>query len=123
MPMMTDARKELIEARNAADNSVYTAEKVLRDLGDKVPGDLKSKVEDQVAKVRQVMDSEDVETIRKETEALNQIVSADRCGCLPAEPRPPARAARGERPIPRRAARSRRWRAIVDGMNRSLRSP
>jgi molecular chaperone DnaK len=68
-------KKELIEARNAADNSVYTAEKVLRDLGEKVPGDLKSNVDDQVAKVRQVMDSEDVETIRKETEALNQIVS------------------------------------------------
>ena len=47
-------RKELIEARNYADNAVYTAEKVLRDLGDKVPGDLKSQVEDQVAKVRQV---------------------------------------------------------------------
>jgi molecular chaperone DnaK len=68
-------KKELIEARNTADNSVYTAEKVLRDLGEKVPGDLKSNVDDQVAKVRQVMDSEDVETIRKETEALNQIVS------------------------------------------------
>ena len=68
-------KKELIESRNTADNSVYTAEKVLRDLGEKVPGDLKSNVDDQVAKVRQVMDSEDVETIRKETEALNQIVS------------------------------------------------
>jgi molecular chaperone DnaK len=68
-------RKEQIEAHNTADNSVYTAEKVLRDLGDKVPGDLKSKVEDQVAKVRQVMNSDDTDTIRKETEALNQIIS------------------------------------------------
>jgi molecular chaperone DnaK len=68
-------RKEQIEAHNTADNSVYTAEKVLRDLGDKVPGDLKSKVDDQVAKVRQVMNSDDTDTIRKETEALNQIVS------------------------------------------------
>ncbi len=47
-------RKELIEARNQADNTVYTAEKALRDLGDKVPGELKSQVEDEVAKVRQV---------------------------------------------------------------------
>ncbi len=68
-------KKELIETRNAADNSVYTAEKVLRDLGEKVPGDLKGKVEEQVAKVRQVMNSDDAATIRKETEALNQIVS------------------------------------------------
>ena len=41
-------RKELIEARNNADNAVYSAEKVLRDLGDKVPGELKSEVEDHV---------------------------------------------------------------------------
>jgi len=67
-------RKELIESRNLADNAVYTAEKALRDLGDKVPADLKSRVEDQVAKVRQVMAGEDVQTIRRELEALNQVV-------------------------------------------------
>ncbi len=67
-------RKELIEARNQADNAVYTAEKVLRDLGDKVPADLRSRVEDQVAKVRQVMGGDNTDAIRKETEALGQIV-------------------------------------------------
>jgi molecular chaperone DnaK len=67
-------RKELIEARNNADNAVYTAEKVLRDLGEKVPGDLKSKVEAEVAKVRQVMTTDDVEAIRKATDELSQVV-------------------------------------------------
>ena len=67
-------RKELIENRNAADNSVYGAEKALRELGDKVPADIKSKVEDQVAKVREVMNSDDADKIRSETEALNQVV-------------------------------------------------
>jgi molecular chaperone DnaK len=47
---------------------------VLRDLGDKVPGDLKSQVEDQVAKVRQVLNNDDAESIRRETEALSQVV-------------------------------------------------
>jgi molecular chaperone DnaK len=68
-------QKERIEAHNAADNAVYTAEKVLRDLGDKVPADMKSRVDDQVHKVRQVMEGEDVEATRRETEALNQIIS------------------------------------------------
>lgn len=68
-------KKELIESRNTADNSVYTAEKVLRDLGEKVPAELKSKVEAQVSKVREVMNSENAESIRRETEALNQLVS------------------------------------------------
>jgi len=67
-------RKELIEARNQADNAAYTAEKVLRDLGEKVPADLKSRVETQVAKVRQVMNSDNTQEIRRETEALMQIV-------------------------------------------------
>ncbi len=67
-------RKDLIEARNTADNSVYTAEKSLRDLGDKVPGDLKSKVEDQVGNLRKVMDSEDAEAIRRATDELMSVV-------------------------------------------------
>jgi molecular chaperone DnaK len=67
-------RKELIEARNNADNLAYSAEKVLKDLGEKVPGDLKSKVEDGVAKVREVLDSNDIEAIRKASDDLNEIV-------------------------------------------------
>jgi molecular chaperone DnaK len=67
-------RKELIEARNAADNSAYTGEKALRDLGDKVPTDVKTKVEEQTSKLRQAMNGDDVATIRKETDALNQII-------------------------------------------------
>src|SRR5512141_20315 len=57
------ARKELVEARNNADNSVYTAEKALRDLGDKVPGNVRSDVESHVAKVREVMNHDNPEEI------------------------------------------------------------
>ncbi|MCJ7658880.1 MAG: Hsp70 family protein, partial [Anaerolineales bacterium] len=66
--------KNLVEARNSADNTAYTAEKVLKDLGDKVPAEMKSKVEDGVASVREVMGSDDIEAITKTTEDLNQIV-------------------------------------------------
>jgi molecular chaperone DnaK len=67
-------RKELIEARNQADNAVYASEKALRDLGDKVPADVRSRVDEQVAKVRQVMTGEDVDGIRNATETLNQVL-------------------------------------------------
>ncbi len=67
-------RKELIEARNHADNAAYTAEKALSDLGDKVPSDVKSQVEEQVAKVREALNSEDVQAIRQATETLNQVI-------------------------------------------------
>lgn len=67
-------RKELVEARNAADNAVYTAEKTVRDLGDKVPADLKSKIEENVASVRKVMESDDTAALRSATEELMQLV-------------------------------------------------
>jgi molecular chaperone DnaK len=67
-------RKELIEARNQADNMVYTAEKALRDLGDKVPGDVKSKVEAEIAKVKEVQNSDNTETIRKASDSLAQVI-------------------------------------------------
>jgi molecular chaperone DnaK len=67
-------RKELIEARNNADNMAYTAEKALRDLGDKVPSEIKSQVEDSIAKVRQALEGEDVDALRSATEELTQVV-------------------------------------------------
>jgi molecular chaperone DnaK len=67
-------RRDLIEARNRADNMVYSAEKTLKDLGDKVPGDLKGKVEDAAAKVREVKDSEDLESIKKTTDELSEVL-------------------------------------------------
>ncbi|MGB4595319.1 MAG: molecular chaperone DnaK [Anaerolineaceae bacterium] len=65
-------RRDLIEARNTADNAAYTSEKTLKDLGDKVPADIKSKVEDGIAKVRSVRDQDDPEAINREVEALMQ---------------------------------------------------
>ncbi len=67
-------RKELIEARNSADNAVYTAEKTLRDLGEKVPADVKKQVEEQVAKVRSVMNSDNAEEIKNQTDKLFQVI-------------------------------------------------
>ena len=67
-------RKELIEARNHADNTVYAGEKALRDLGDKVPAEIKSEVEAKSAEVKKVMQSDDVAAIKAATEALGQTI-------------------------------------------------
>ena len=67
-------RRELIEAKNQADNMVYSAEKTLKDLGDKVPADLKKQVEDAAAKVREVKDGEDMEAIKKATDDLAEVL-------------------------------------------------
>jgi len=67
-------RKELIEVRNIADNTIYTTEKTLRDGGDKIAADAKKEAEEAINKLRKTMETENVEDIRKETEALGQIL-------------------------------------------------
>lgn len=67
-------RKELIEVRNHADNMIYTAEKMLKDYADKIPADMKTKTEDGVKKVKDVLSSEDAAAIKKATEDLGSIV-------------------------------------------------
>ncbi len=67
-------RKELIEVRNHADNMIYTAEKMLKDYADKIPADMKTKTEDGVKKVKDVLNSEDATVIKKATEELGSIV-------------------------------------------------
>ncbi|MBI3153632.1 MAG: molecular chaperone DnaK [Chloroflexi bacterium] len=63
-------RKEMIEARNNADNTAYAAEKALREFGDKVPVDVRSDVEARVAEVKSAAQGEDVDKIKAATEAL-----------------------------------------------------
>ena len=67
-------RKEEIEARNQADQAVYTAEKALRDGGDKVPGNVKSAVEEKAAAVRKALEGNDTEAIKHAVNDLYQAV-------------------------------------------------
>jgi molecular chaperone DnaK len=69
-------RKELIEVRNNADNAAYTAEKLLRDNGDKIDDAVKNDINDKIAKLREAMIGEDTGAIRKQTEELSQAVQA-----------------------------------------------
>ncbi|MFL7867706.1 MAG: molecular chaperone DnaK [Anaerolineales bacterium] len=67
-------RKDLIEARNHADNTAYAAEKALKEFGDKVLEDTRSEIEAKVAEVRKVAEGEDVEAMKSATEALGELI-------------------------------------------------
>jgi molecular chaperone DnaK len=67
-------RKELIEARNHADNTVYTADKALKEFGEKVPAEVRTDIEAKTAAVRQAVQGEDVEVIKSATDALGQAI-------------------------------------------------
>jgi len=65
-------KKELAEARNQADSLIYSVEKTLRELGDKVPENLRKEVEEKIAELKKVMEGEDINAIRKASDELTQ---------------------------------------------------
>jgi len=65
-------KKDLIEARNQADALVYTVEKNLKEFGDKIDAGERSRIEDAVKKVKDALNGDDTETIRKTQEDLTQ---------------------------------------------------
>jgi len=67
-------RKEDVEARNLADNMVYTAEKTLRDHKDKIPDTLKGEIEGKIAAVRSALQGKDVNSIRNAMQELSQVM-------------------------------------------------
>jgi molecular chaperone DnaK len=62
---------ELVEAKNLADTMVHTAEKSLKDAGEKVSAELKKEVEDAIADVKKARDGSDADVLRKSTESLS----------------------------------------------------
>jgi molecular chaperone DnaK len=65
-------KKELIEARNIADQIIYTTEKALKDAGDKVTADEKKPVEEKIEALKKSKEGENVEEMKKATEELSQ---------------------------------------------------
>ena len=66
-------RRELIDAKNKADSLVYSTEKNLKDLGDKVPAAEKENIEKAVADLKEAMNGDDAEKINQKSEALMQV--------------------------------------------------
>jgi molecular chaperone DnaK len=64
--------RERAEARNEADNLIYTTEKSLRDYGSKVSDADRQNIETAIAELRKVMDSQNTAEIKSKSEALKQ---------------------------------------------------
>ncbi|MCX7681107.1 MAG: molecular chaperone DnaK, partial [Anaerolineae bacterium] len=65
-------RKETVETKNMADNAVYSAEKFLREQGERVPGHLRSQIESRIAELREAIRREDVAAMRRGMDQLSQ---------------------------------------------------
>ncbi len=70
-------KKEMIDVRNTAEQLSYTAEKAIRDGGDKVPAEIKTVVEEKISDLKKILsaqagkDGEDIEAVKNATNALS----------------------------------------------------
>jgi molecular chaperone DnaK len=97
-------RKEDVEVRNTADTMADTAEKTMREHGDKVPSDLKEQVEGKIAAVRSALQGQDTEYLRRTVQELNEVMQKigasvyQQTGAPPGGEPPPGEQAPGGKP-------------------------
>ena len=65
-------QREVVDARNTAENAAYQAERQLAEMGDAVDASAKSDIEEQIKAVRDSLESEDAAEIRQRTDALQE---------------------------------------------------
>lgn len=66
------AKKELVDVRNMADSMIFSAEKAVKEHGDAVDDETKTKIEDAVKALKEVKDTDDKEAIEKKTAELSE---------------------------------------------------
>ena len=69
-------RRELIDAKNTADNLVYQTEKTLRELGDKVPDAERGEIESKINDLKSVAQGDDLSAIQSASEQVQQAFHA-----------------------------------------------
>ncbi|MCL1805330.1 MAG: molecular chaperone DnaK [Clostridiales bacterium] len=69
-------RKEEAEVRNTADNMIYQAEKMLKDVGDKATDEEKAKAEEAIGELKKVIEANDFEGMKEKTEELTNALHA-----------------------------------------------
>jgi molecular chaperone DnaK len=65
-------KKELVDARNQAEGMCFQMENQLKEHGDKVPADLRGKVESAISQLKETAKGDDADAIKKATENLMQ---------------------------------------------------
>jgi molecular chaperone DnaK len=67
-------REAIIDAKNTADQMIYQGQKLVKDFEDKVPDDLKEKLEKESATLKQAIEEEDLEKMKSGTEKVKEII-------------------------------------------------
>jgi len=67
-------KRELAEVKNSADTLIYTSEKTLREMGDKISPQLKKEIEEKINKLKEVKEGNNLEEIKQKTQELSQTI-------------------------------------------------
>ncbi|MEN4042534.1 MAG: molecular chaperone DnaK [Anaerolineaceae bacterium] len=68
-------RRELVDARNTADHAIYQAEKMLKEQADRLPEKIRSELQQQVGRLHQTLEQEDIQAIRRQTGQLQDSIN------------------------------------------------
>lgn len=86
------AAKESVEVKNNAEQLVYQAEKQMTEMGEQVPAELKTQVEEQIAGLKAALEANDTVDIKTKTEAftalMGQLAQAAQAGAPEGGPAP-----------------------------------
>ena len=64
--------KDLVDAKNTADSTIYQSQKAMTDLGDKLDASEKQEIEGAIENLKKAMESDQTDDIKQKTEALQQ---------------------------------------------------
>ena len=70
-----EKKKEEAKVRNEADSLIYTAEKTLGELGEKIPADQKEKIGSAIKTAKSALEGKDIQKIKDETAALQKVLA------------------------------------------------
>lgn len=70
-----EKHKKLVEVRNVADQTIYAAEKAIKDNGEKAGAEVVREVQDAIEAAKTARNSEDADTVQKATETLSAVLS------------------------------------------------
>ncbi len=93
-----ELRRQLVDARNTADGTIYAVEKALKELGDKVPATERGRIENLINDLKEAMKGEDTARIRNLTEQLQQASYALSQQLYQTQTGPGPNGGRGQRP-------------------------
>ena len=68
-----EKKKEAVDTKNEAEQMIFQTEKAIKDLGDKVDENDKKEAEDKISALKEVMDKDDIEDIKKKKEELQEV--------------------------------------------------